>query len=188
MKFYEPAVAERKRRLFSGLQGRVLEIGPGTGVNFRHLPPGIDWIGVEPNPHMRPFLDRKAAEHGHQATVLEASAEEIPLDDASIDAVVGTLVLCSVPDVTRVLQEVKRVLKPGGEFRFIEHVRAPEGSFHAAWQRTVKPVWKVVACGCHCDRTPWEDLQRAGFAHLEFERFSLPFPVVRPHIAGRARR
>jgi ubiquinone/menaquinone biosynthesis C-methylase UbiE len=186
MRFYEPAVAERKRRLFSGLQGRVVEIGPGTGVNFRHLPRGIEWTGIEPNAHMRPYLERNAAEHGHRATLVHGTAEDMHLEDGSADAVIGTLVLCSVPDVGRVLSEVRRVLKPGGEFRFIEHVRAPEGSFHAAWQRAVKPVWKVVACGCHCDRATWEDLERAGFSHLEIERFSLPFPVVRPHICGRA--
>ncbi len=186
MRFYEPVVAARKAKLFEGLHGRVLEIGPGTGVNIPHFPSGVEWVGVEPNPYMRPFQERAAAKAGLRAEFVVGSAESVSLADASVDFVVGTLVLCSVEDVSAVLREVRRVLKPGGEYRFIEHVSAPEGSWHARWQKTVKPVWKFLACGCHCDRTTWADLEAAGFDQVHYERFELPFPVVRPHIIGRA--
>ena len=124
---YEQWMAERKRRLLGGLKGVVVEIGPGAGANLPYLKGDIGWIGVEPNPYARPYLERAAREAGVAFEVRGGNAERLPVTDASADAVIGTLVLCSVADVTTALREIRRVLKPGGRFVFIEHVAAPAG-------------------------------------------------------------
>jgi SAM-dependent methyltransferase len=117
-------VAEHKRALLSSLQGDVLEIGPGTGPNLAYYAPGIRWIGVEPNPHMHPYLRREAERLGLTVDLRTGTAERLIAADASVDAVVSTLVLCSVADLPGTLREIRRVLRPGGPFVFIEHVAA----------------------------------------------------------------
>lgn len=114
-----------KARLLGELRGRVLEIGAGGGANFSRLPHGVDWVGLEPSRRAR----RRLARSGH--TVLDAPAEAVPLPDDSVDAVVSTIVLCSVADQDRALAEVVRVLRPGGRLVFFEHVAAPRGT----WRR-----------------------------------------------------
>ncbi|MCG9894420.1 MAG: class I SAM-dependent methyltransferase [Fimbriimonadaceae bacterium] len=188
MRVYDPLVAGHKRRLFHDLQGTVLEIGPGTGPNMKHLPQGIDYLGLEPNPYMHPRLLAAAEEHGIQAKVVEGSAMEIPLPDASVDWVIGTLVLCSVPDQAQVLAEVRRVLKPGGSYRFIEHVAAPPGTPTAWLQRFIKPLWSCCTCGCNPDRQTWVSLEEAGFRSLQMESVNLRFPIISPHLVGQATR
>jgi len=130
---YERMVADRKRALFAGLDGSVLEIGPGTGPNLVYYPPGIRWLGVEPNPYMVPYLRTAAARAGLPVDLRPGMAERLPAEDNSMDTVVSTLVLCSVHDPDGVLREIRRVLKPGGQFLFLEHVAAPPGrpSSHA---------------------------------------------------------
>lgn len=186
MKVYEPKIGARKRDLFRGLGGRVLEIGPGTGINLKYFPKDIQWIGVEPNSHMVPYLEREAKRHGISTELVIGSAEEMPLESASVDFVVGTLVLCSVPDPVRALREVRRVLKPGGSYLFVEHVAAEPGTGSAILQRAIKPLWKCCADGCNVDRRTWETIERAGFSSVALESFRLPMPVVSPHIMGRA--
>lgn len=181
---YEQWMAERKRRLFSGLTGTVVEIGPGAGANLPYLKGDLRWIGVEPNPYARPYLERAAREAGVAFELREGSAERLPVANASADAVVGTLVLCSVPDVTTALQEIRRVLKPGGRFIFIEHVAAPEGTWRRRLQRWVRPLWRVIADGCHPDRDTLSAIRAAGFARVEAEEFLAPVGLVAPHIAG----
>ncbi len=176
----------RKRALFAGLRGVVLEIGPGTGANLPFLPPDVRWIGVEPNPYMHRYLREKAAQLGRAVEIRCGTAERLDLPDESADAVIATLVLCSVDDVTHALHEVRRVLKPDGQFVFIEHVAAPQGTILRRLQELVRPVWKVIADGCHPDRETWVALEHAGFRDLRYERFELPMllKITAPCIAG----
>ena len=177
---------ERKRKLFAELSGTVVEIGPGTGVNLPYFPPGIRYIGAEPNTHMHSYLRDTAEKTGHAVAIHAATLGELALDEASVDAVVSTLVLCSVPDVAATLAEIRRVLRPGGRFYFIEHVAAPHGTWLRRMQRVIKPAWRLVADGCRPDRETGRVLEEAGFADVRYERFDLdqPFSVVKPHIIG----
>jgi SAM-dependent methyltransferase len=177
-------VAERKHALLGSLKGFVCEIGPGAGVNFRYYPRGSSVFCVDPNP----FLLRPAAEaarhHGVRARFAVARGERIPLPSNSCDAVVGTLVLCSVSDQTEVLSEIHRVLKPGGTFRFLEHVAARRGSALRAVQSTVRPLWAIAGDGCAPDRDTGAALRASNLEIKEFEEFDLRVPIVSPHIAG----
>lgn len=182
----EPAMhrlyGERKRALFSTLHGRVLEIGAGTGLNRLYLPAGVEWLPLEPEvAHHRSILSRQS-----DAAILTASAEAIPLSDESMDAVISSLVLCSVGRPDRVLQEILRVLKPGGCLLFLEHVAAPRGTLLARLQTLVQPIWTWLSGGCHPDRDTGRLLRQAGFARVEWEELRLPVPIVSPHLIGRA--
>ena len=188
MKIYEPLISDRKRRLFSPVRGHVLEIGPGTGPNLRYFDKSIQWTGLEYNPKMRRYLEKEAKRVGLDVNLIDGSALDIPLPDASVDVVVGTLVLCSVPCQKTVLDEVRRVLKPGGKYLFVEHVAAEPGTWKAVVQRLIKPVWRCCADGCCIDRRTWITLDEGPFDQVEIERFDLKFPVVSPHIMGTATR
>jgi SAM-dependent methyltransferase len=185
---YEAWMAERTQALLGDLVGTVLEIGPGTGANFRYLPAGIRWIGIEPNRFMHPRLRQRAAERGIEADFRVASAELLDLGTGSVDAVVSTLVLCSVDDPSRVLAEIHRVLRPDGRFAFLEHVAAPAGTWLRRWQKIIKPVWCFIGDGCHTDRETGALIARAGFRSVEIDEFRVPWPPapawVAPHIAG----
>jgi len=185
---YEKAIAPRKQALFADLQGDVLEIGPGTGVNLPYYPPGIHWIGIEPNPFMHDYLRKEAEKRGLSIDLRRGTAEQLEVADNSVDGVVSTLVLCSVPNLDNTLQEILRVLKLGGRFLFIEHVAAPDGTWLRRVQQGVRPVWKVLADGCHPDRETGTTLEKAGFERVQYERFSgpIPVPIVKPHIIGMA--
>jgi SAM-dependent methyltransferase len=181
---YERAVAERKRALLGALTGTVVEIGPGAGANLGYFVPGIRWIGMEPNPFMHAYLKQEAERHGLEVDLRQGSAEQLDIEDSGADAVVSTLVLCSVPDPAGVLKEIRRVLKPGGRFVFIEHVAAPRGSWLRRLQRALRPLSKAFADGCHPDRETWRAIQDAGFARVDLEHFRAPAPIISPHIAG----
>jgi SAM-dependent methyltransferase len=176
----------RKRRLFAGLTGTVVEIGPGTGVNLPYLPDGIDWIGLEPNSHMHSHLHEHLAGRGLNATLRTRPAQDTGLPETSVDAVISTLVLCSVPDLRGTFAELRRILKPGGRLLFIEHVAAPHDSWLYAVQRGIRPVWRRLADGCHPDRDTGAALEAAGFSSVEYESFRTGLPVVSPHIMGMA--
>jgi ubiquinone/menaquinone biosynthesis C-methylase UbiE len=178
-------LAGYKSRLFSDLSGTVLEIGPGAGANLHHLPrTAIRWIGVDPNPFMKQHLGKEAQRLGVEIELRHGTAENLPAEDESVDFVISTLVLCSVMDQRRALEEVLRVLKPGGKFLFIEHVAARRGTWLRRIQSLVKPLWRRMGDGCHPDRETRTVLERAGFAALNVEEFATPIPIVRPHIAG----
>ena len=181
---YELWIAERKRALMGDLSGTVLEIGPGTGVNLGYYAPGVRWIGIEPNVYMQPHLRKEAEARGLQVDLRTGVAERLDAADNSVDAVVSTLVLCSVSSIERVLKEVQRVLKPGGKFVFIEHVAAPKGSWLRWLQLILRPCCRFFAEGCHPDRETWRAIDRAGFAEVKYEHFRAPLPVVSPQIAG----
>ena len=177
-------IAPYKRRLLADLRGDVLEIGPGAGANFIYFAPDGRWEGVEPNPYMFRYL--RAAAKGRAIDLRTGYTELLPVADQSMDAVVSTLVLCSVRDLEASLAEIRRVLKPGGKYVFIEHVAAPAGSGLRRWQNGVRPLWSFFADGCQPNRELWRYLEDAGFAQLEIEHFSIDMPIVKPHIAGYA--
>lgn len=181
---YDRSVEPLKRELLAPLRGRVLEIGPGAGANLPYYASGITWIGVEPNPYAHDALRREAERRGLRAELHAGVAERLPVGDASVDAVVSTLVLCTVPDVPGALAEVRRVLRPGGRFVFIEHVAAEPGTRTRRLQRLVKPAWRVLADGCHPDRDTAAAIERAGFTSVTLRRLRMPVPVVGPHVAG----
>lgn len=183
---YNRRVDQRKQELFESLSGKVLEIGPGTGANLDYYPEGVALIGLEPSPHMQRYLQNKAEETGRKIKIITGVAEDIPLEDESVDSVVSTLVLCSVSDPQIALSEIKRVLKPGGQFLFLEHVAAHENRFLRIIQHLVKPLWKYIADGCRPDRETGAMIREAGFGELQMKRFKLSLPLVGPHIMGRA--
>lgn len=183
---YNALVDGRKRRLIGGLRGAVLEIGAGSGANLPYYDPAVRWTALEPNREAHAYLLGKAAARGLAATVLEGTAEAIPLPDGSQDAVVSTLVLCTVRDPALTLAEVLRVLKPSGRFVFVEHVGAEPGTARRRRQELVKPVWRWLADGCEPDRDTAARIAAAGFREVDIERFLMPYPVIGPHIAGAA--
>jgi SAM-dependent methyltransferase len=188
---YEDSMAARKRALFGDLHGAVLEIGPGAGYNLRYYPVDVRWVGVEPNPFMVPYLQQSIRELRRPADAFRIDPGDplgvrLPAEDESIDAAVSTLVLCSVPHPEDSLQEILRVLKPGGRFAFIEHVAAPRGTGLRAFQDFVQPVWSLLADGCHPNRETWLAISRAGFEHVEIVHFRSSGGLAGPHIAGTA--
>lgn len=174
----------RKRALFAKLTGTVVEIGAGAGPNAEYFSTGVRWIAVEPNVHFHPRLREKAAQHGLALEIVGGTAERLPLEDASADAVVSTLVLCSVRDPAAALAEARRVLKPGGRFFFVEHVAAPEGTPLRRLQRALRHPWGWLADGCRPDRETARLIERAGFGDVRVEHFDAPLGLVRPHVSG----
>ena len=183
---YERQVAARKGPLLSPLTGTVVEIGPGTGPNFAYLPRDVRWIGIEPNVHMHPYLERAARAYGISTELRPGLAESLPVEDSSADAVISTLVLCSVPDLDAALREIRRVLKPGGRFVFVEHVAAPPGTWLRRVQGWARPINSWLGDGCRPDRETWRNIERAGFDRLQIEHARLPFDIASPHIFGTA--
>jgi SAM-dependent methyltransferase len=175
----------RRATLLRSAAGRVVEIGAGTGLNVAHYPDGLsELVLTEPEPAMRARLARRA---GDRAEVVDAPAERLPLPDGSVDTVVATLVLCTVDEPEHALREIKRILRPGGQLLFIEHVRA-RSTLLARWQDRMLRPWRSFAAGCHCNR-PTVDLMRAcGFevAAEDAAWRGMP-PLIRPLVVGRAR-
>jgi ubiquinone/menaquinone biosynthesis C-methylase UbiE len=164
--------------LLGGVWGEVLEIGAATGANLTHYPSAVSRLVVtEPNASMRARLPE-----GIEA--IDASVEELPFEDESFDAVVSTLVLCSVRDVEAALAEIRRVLRPGGRFIFIEHVASHDPSI-LRWQRLANPAWRVMAGNCHLTRDTATSIASAGFAvqHREAAITGV-FRLARPSIRG----
>lgn len=184
-------LAPLRRNLVDGLHGAVLDVGAGTGANFPFLAvrslaePSLAVYAADPDPHMLCRARRRADRLGLRVTFLEAPAEALPLADASMDAVLLTLVLCTAGAPEAALAEVRRVLRPGGSLRFLEHVRA-EGAA-GRWQQRLAAPWAAVAGGCRLDRCTGDTLARAGFASLDWKEVPAPFPVLRV-IAGSARK
>jgi ubiquinone/menaquinone biosynthesis C-methylase UbiE len=166
-----------RRRVVSTAEGRVLEIGAGSGLNLPFYPPSVtEIVELEPHPKLLAMARRKPC--GIPLTALEGSAEAMPLDDASVDSVVSTWTLCSIPDVALALGEVRRVLKPGGRLLFVEHGLAPDANVRR-WQRRLNPAWKRLAGGCHLNRPIPELVRQAGFEidHLEAGYSEGPRPM-----------
>lgn len=178
-------VAEYRRRVTEGLTGEVLEIGAGTGRNFRYYDEGARVVALEPDASMRERARRRASRARVPVEVVEGDAQRLPFDDGSFDAAVVSQVLCSIPDPGRALAELRRVLRPGGILKFYEHVRAEEPELAARQERWARP-WRVVARGCNLDRRSLTLIQSAGFEVDRAEAFAQPgLPrIVQPHIFG----
>jgi SAM-dependent methyltransferase len=179
----ERAVAERKLALMGSLHGRILEIGPGPGVNLGYYPPDIDWLGIESNLSYYPVIRAEAERRGMRVE-LRASANTLDADDASMDAVVSMFALCTVPAPATTLAEVLRILRPGGKFVFLEHVAAPVGTALRLMQRASRPFWVTFAEGCLPDADTLPLIQAAGFSSVDYEAFSVNVPLISPHVAG----
>jgi ubiquinone/menaquinone biosynthesis C-methylase UbiE len=174
-----------KQRLFAGLSGTVLEIGPGTGVNLHYFRNGtVRWIGVEPNQFMERYLREEAGRLNMPVELRTGTADALPVADCTVDAVISTLVLCCVHNQRQSLRKVVRVLKPGGRLVFLEHVAAPPGSRLRRIQNLVTPVWKRLGDGCHPNRETGVELERAGFARVRYDRITAPIPLVSSQIVG----
>lgn len=177
---------ERKVRLFGAIPPTLVELGPGSGANFRYYPRGTHVIAVEPNPMMHRLMRRQARRHEVELEVRHAGAEGMEVEGESVDLVVSTLVLCTVRDPELAISEVRRVLRPGGRFAFVEHVAAPPGTRLRRWQDRLHRPWRWLGEGCHLNRDTERTLEGAGFTTLEVERFesALRWAPFAPHIAG----
>lgn len=142
----------RRAALLAGADGHVLEIGAGTGLNLPHYPAAAQLTLTEPVAPMRHRLQERVRAAGRHAEVIDAKAETLPFADGSFDVVVSTLVLCTVDDPHRALREIRRVLRPGGQLVFIEHVRAAGSGGRAWWQDRLVGPWAALAGGCRCNR------------------------------------
>lgn len=185
----EAGLRDMRRDVLAGARGRVLELGAGTGLNLELYPLDVsDLVLVEPDPHMVKQLRKRVTELGSAAQVVEAPGEKLPFEDDSFDTVVVTLVLCTVPNQTATLAEIKRILKPEGQFLFLEHVRSPDPDL-AKWQDRLEKPWRFLGDGCHCNRDTESALKAAGFELSDVEHPELPKapPIVRPMAKGNAR-
>jgi ubiquinone/menaquinone biosynthesis C-methylase UbiE len=191
-RFEAPAFARQggddlRRRVLDGLKGTVVEVGAGDGANFPHYPDEVARIvAVEPQAYLR----EKASSHTDERVSLrDAVATRLPVRDGEADAVVFTFVLCSV-DQASALAEARRVLRPGGELRFLEHVRDPEPGMNRRMQRVLDlTVWPRLFGGCHASRDTAAAIEEAGFTFTEIERFKVPEQArgpSSPAILGRA--
>ncbi len=186
--YLEWSLRRHKRRVFGDLPQHVVELGSGVGANLRYLPPGATLVAIEPNPHMHRRLRAGAERRGVHLDLHEDVAERIDLPDHSVDDVISSLVLCSVGDPAGVLAEVRRILRPGGTYRFVEHVAAPPGTPTRALQRALRRPWAWTFEGCSCERDLEGTVRAAGFASVDIERYRLhtPFVSFNTHIAGTA--
>lgn len=190
----EPAhVRERRQQLLAGLSGRVLEVGAGSGANFEHYPASVDEvIAVEPEPYLREKAAESAATAAVKITVVAGTADRLPVEDASCDAAVACLVLCSVPDQAVALAELRRVIRPGGQLRFYEHVLSHKRSVARSQRFVDRLFWPRAFGNCHTARDTPSAIAAAGFDVERQERVweppcALAVPVG-AHVIGSARR
>ncbi|MGH7722133.1 MAG: class I SAM-dependent methyltransferase [Candidatus Dormibacteria bacterium] len=186
-------IADRRRQLLAGLSGRVIEVGAGNGLNFGHYPPEVARVlAVEPEPHLRAIARRAARQASTPVDVVDGVAAQLPADDASFDAAVASLVLCSVGDQPGALGEIFRVLRPGGQLRFLEHVRARTWGLYRVQRLLDVTVWPAFGGGCHPSRDTAAAIVGAGFTIQQLEHFCFPesrFALpTSPHILGNALR
>jgi SAM-dependent methyltransferase len=183
---------EYRKRMLAGLSGSVIEVGAGNGLNFPFYPGTVVRVlAVEPEPLLREAATNNAADAPVPVEVVDGVSGRLPAEDGSFDAGVASLVLCSVPDQGRALAEFHRVIRPGGELRFYEHVVAHR-KLAAGLQRVADATfWPRVAGGCHLARDTTAAIGRAGFTIERSERFPFtpgaPVPAI-PHVLGVARR
>lgn len=182
----EHGLSRMRGELLARARGRTLEIGAGTGLNLAHYPEAVGTLTLcEPEEPMARRLRSAAA--GRDATVLVAPAEALPVPDGSVDTVVSTLVLCTVRDPAAAVAEIRRVLAPGGQLLFLEHVRSPDDPELARRQDRWDPAWKRVGHGCRCNRSTVTTLRDGGL-RVEHESTYIPKApsIVRPAVMGAA--
>jgi ubiquinone/menaquinone biosynthesis C-methylase UbiE len=186
----EAEVAEHRSKLLAGLTGRVIEVGAGNGLNFPHYPATVtEVLAIEPEPYLRHLALAAARQALVPIRVVDGTAEALPAHDATFDAVVASLVLCTVADPVRALAEARRVLHPGGRLRFYEHVRATDPRL-ARWQDRLQRPWGWLVGGCHPNRDTVAAITAAGLRVIQLDRFDLQAmpPLARPHVLGVAER
>lgn len=172
--------------LFGSARGVVADIGAGNGPTFRHLPANTTVHAIEPNPHFHHRLHRTAEQHGLDLHLHPTSGEAIDLPDGSVDTVLTSWVLCTVPDPARVVAEIRRILRPGGRYLFLEHVAAPPRSGVGLVQRAVRRPWRWTFEGCDVTRDTATTVRQAGFSSVRVDATPMPtaFVPIRPQIAG----
>jgi SAM-dependent methyltransferase len=184
-------MAEHRRRLLASLSGRVIEVGAGVGTNFAYYPPVEEVVAVEPEPYLRNLAERAAKAAQVRVTVLDAPAEALPVEDNGFAAAVASLVLCSVADPAQAMRELYRVIRPGGELRFNEHVRSSSARVARVQETADRLGWPHVSGGCHLARDTEALMVAAGFQIERLERYSFGIPPLdpkKPHVIGVARK
>lgn len=176
----------RKKKLFSSINGSVVEIGAGTGANLRYLKKGISLTAIEPNVYMHKRLRSNADKYELKVKISDDRAEKMDIQSDSVDVVFSTLTLCTIRNETKALKEIKRILKPGGRFVFIEHVGARKGSLLRAIQVLVHKPWHWFFEGCHTHKNISKSIHNTGFSSVHIECFNLysPFIPITPQISG----
>ena len=186
-KIEQAGLGELRQTLLADASGRVLEVGGGTGANLPFYGPHVESLTItEPEPSMLRRLEPRVREQSPDTKVLRAPAEDLPFEDNTFDVAVSTLVLCGVDNQARALGELRRVLRPGGQLIFIEHVRSDEPGL-ARWQDRLNGLIRLVAC-CDCNRRTLDSIEAEGFEVTAVEHTSLKKvpPWDRPLIAGTA--
>lgn len=187
----EKEAGEQRDELLAGLSGRVVEIGAGNGMNFRHYPATVDEVvALEPEAYLREKAKNAALSASVRVSVRDGVAEPLPLEGESFDAAVASLVLCTVPDPRRALSELRRVLKPSGELRFLEHVRSESPRKARVQERLDSSgIWPRLGGGCHCARDTVAAIRAAGFEVERVRSFALgpSWIHTNPHVIGVAR-
>jgi ubiquinone/menaquinone biosynthesis C-methylase UbiE len=186
----EAGLAEQRRRVVQQASGRTLELATGTGLNLPHYGATVtELILTEPYPHMVNELRGKVRSMGRDAKIVEAFAEKLPFPDESFDTVVGTMILCSAEKPELVLAEAARVLRKGGQYLFLEHVRNPDPQV-ALRQDLVQPGWYLFGNGCHCNRDTIKTLEASSFVVEELHHGRIPkaWSIIEAMVTGRARR
>ena len=191
--FESKGSAQHRDEMLDGVAGRVLEVGAGTGLNFAHYPSTVtEVVAVEPEAYLRARAEQAASAAPIPVTVVDGVADALPFPDASFDAAVASLVLCSVADQQRALAELSRVIRPGGELRFYEHVVSDRPGLARAQRVLDATIWPHVGGGCHASRDTETAIAHAGFAIERMRRFefkpSITTRLVAPHVLGAARR
>lgn len=178
----------RKRAIYGRLPSTVVEIGPGAGANLRYYAPHTKVIAIEPNRAVHAHLKARARKYHIDLVIQPIKGEKIDLPDNSVSAVVGTLVLCTVDDPRQVISEVRRILKSGGRYIFLEHVAAMSGTRLRSVQERLLSAWQWLFEGCHLNRDTHLAINRAGFADVDMNCFSMQtrWMPIAPHIFGNA--
>jgi SAM-dependent methyltransferase len=188
----DAGLRDMRADLLASARGRTLELGAGTGLNLSHYRPAVsELVLTEPDPHMARRLRARIAAAppaAGSAEVVEAGAEALPFGDAGFDTVVSTLCLCTVEDPRRVVDEVTRLLRPGGRFLYLEHVRSEEPGL-SRWQDRLETPWGWLGAGCHPNRDTAATIAASGLEPTDPQQGELPKapPIVRPMIRGEAR-
>ncbi len=170
-----PPILKQREKVVPGAEGRVLEVGMGSGINLPYYDPArVEFVwGLEPSEGMRRLAAERIEAAPFEVKLLDLPGESIPLDDASVDTVLLTFTLCTIPDFRTALAQMRRVLKPGGKLLFCEHGEAPDESVRK-WQNRINPLWKRIAGGCNLNRPIPHCLEEAGFVVQDLETLYLP--------------